>query len=66
MAGAKTGIKKNTGQRVRMLNGKKVVAVLYNGRALGHGKYFAGEVDNKLICDENGKPFPIQEVGHLE
>jgi len=66
MAGAKTGSnKKHTNQRTRMLDGKKVIAVLYNGRALGHGKYFTGEVDNKLICDDNGKPLPIKEIGNL-
>lgn len=63
---AKTGgNKQRDGLRVRTLDGKKVVAVLYNGRGVGHGKYFAAEVEGKLICDDNGKPYPFTSVGDL-
>lgn len=66
MAGAKTGAnKKIDGLKIRMLNGKKVVAVLYNGKAIGHGKYFTGEVEGKLVCDESGKPLPFRQIGDL-
>lgn len=55
-----------TTQRVRKLNGVAVTPVLYNGVACGHGKYFTGSVDGKLIEDENGKPLPIRQIGALE
>jgi hypothetical protein len=53
-------------QRVRKLNGVTVTSVLYNGLACGHGKYFTGMIDGKLIEDENGKPLPIKQIGVLE
>lgn len=66
MASAKTGGNKKTdGLRIRMLDGKKVIPVLYNGRAVGHGKYFAAEVDGKFILDANGKPMEFKQVGEL-
>ena len=55
--------KSATPQKLRRLNGKVVRPVLYNGRALGHGKYFAGEVDNQLVCDAQGKPFYFKTIG---
>ena len=56
--------KKNPGL-VRMLNGEVVQAVLYNGRAKGHGKYFTGSVKDNLILDENNKPLPFSKIGEL-
>lgn len=53
-------------QRVRKLNGVKVTPVLYNGVACGHGKYFTGAIDNKIIEDENGKPMQYRLIGELE
>jgi len=53
-------------QKVRKLNGVIVRRVLYNGRGVGHGKYFTGEVDDILIVDDNGKPVPIEKIGNLE
>lgn len=49
--------------KVRMFDGKEVQVVLYNGRAQGHGKYFAGAVDNNLILDENKRPVPYRNFG---
>lgn len=67
MAGAKTGGNKNTVTlKTRKLDGKVVKAVLYNGRANGNGKYFAGEVDGKLVLNEVGVPIPLREIGTLE
>lgn len=65
-APAKTGIK-NPFQKVsiRMLDGKKVVPCLYNGRACGHGKYFAAMVGDQLIVDEHGKPLPFNGAGEM-
>lgn len=64
MAAPKTAAQKGT-QRQRMLDGQPVRAVLYNGKSIGHGKYFTGEVNGKLICDESGKPMPITDIGVL-
>jgi len=64
MAAPKTSAQKGF-QRQRMLDGQPVKPVLYNGRAAGMGKYFTGEVGGKLICDDNGKPLPISEIGQL-
>lgn len=52
--------------RVRKLDGKVVKACLYNGHAIGHGKYFAAEVEGKLVVDKNGKPVPFRSCGRLE
>jgi hypothetical protein len=64
MAAPKTAAQKGT-QRQRMLNGEPVKTVLYNGRSVGHGKYFTGEVGGNLICDDTGKPLPITDIGQL-
>lgn len=56
----------NFNARIRKFNGKIVKACLYNGRAIGHGKYFAAEIDGDLVVDENGKPVPFQRCGQLE
>ena len=53
-------------QRVRRLDGQPVRGVLYNGRALGHGKYMAAEVNGQLVCDPQGRPMPYMAVGDLE
>jgi hypothetical protein len=66
MAAAKTAQRKTEGLRIRKLNGKTVIPVLYNGRGVGHGKYFAASVDGALILDENGKPLEFRSVGALE
>lgn len=57
---------KGNTQKVRMLDGKIVKTVLYIGRALGHGKYFTGEVDGQLVCDSEGKPLPFNQIGELK
>ncbi len=65
MAGAKVGSNKKNGGKVRMLNGAPVTTVLYNGRGVGHGKYYAGQANGALVCDADGKPLHITEVGEL-
>lgn len=65
MGVAKVGSAKKNHGKVRMLNGKKVVPVLYNGHGAGHGKYFAGAVDDVLVLDEDGRPKQFREIGEL-
>lgn len=52
-------------QRKRMLNGEEVKATKYIGSHAGHGNYMAAYNDKGLICDENGKPIPLRNVGQL-
>jgi len=65
MAVAKHGSGKKLPQKVRKLGEKLVKMVLYNGKAIGHGKYFTGEVDGQLVLDANGKPVPLRSIGEL-
>ena len=53
-------------QRVRKLDVQVVRSVLFNGKAAGMGKYFAAEVNGKLLMDEQGVPLKFNEVGNLE
>jgi hypothetical protein len=55
----------NSSQKYRMLEGKPVKAVLFNGRAQGGGKYMTGEVDGKLVLDEQGQPEHYNKIGEL-
>lgn len=64
--GAKTGGNKRIeGLKIRMLDNKKVVAVLYDGRANNNGKYLAGMVDDKLVLDKKGVPKKFRDIGML-
>lgn len=62
---AKIGSGKKLPQKVRKLDDKVVKMVLYNGRNLGHGKYFAGEINGQLVEDASGKPVPFRSIGEL-
>lgn len=64
MAAPKLAAQKGT-QKRRMLDNKVVRNVLYNGQAVGHGKFMAAEVDGQLLLDETGKPLPFNQVGEL-
>ena len=64
MAGKKVS-KNNPGQRqgnerTRMLNGKAVKPVMY-----GKKRLITGEVDGKLVCDNEGNPLPYKSIGEL-
>lgn len=65
MAGHFVGRKVVPNQKTRKLDGKVVKTCLYNGRALGHGKYFAAMIDDQFVLDENGKPCKWAAVGEL-
>ena len=56
---------KQEGQRVWRLNGEEVRPCLYNGRAVGHGKYYAAMINGALVC-ENDVPLHFRSVGALE
>ncbi len=65
MAIAKTANRKGVTQRHRVHNGEKVTPALYCGLNVGHGKYLAGMVNDRLIEDASGRPlqfrdFPLQ------
>ena len=54
------------GQRTRMYEGKEVKAVMYVGWHAGRGKYMTGSInDGELICDKNGVPLPVREIGYM-
>ncbi len=57
---------KQEGQRAWMFNGQQIRPVLYNGRAVGEGKYFAASVNGELLLDENGTPHQFRKIGTLE
>jgi hypothetical protein len=52
-------------QCVRRIGKDAVKVVLYNGRAVGHGKYLTGEVDGKIVTNAIGVPLRLREIGQL-
>ena len=66
MAAAKIAVKKGQeGQKFRYYNGLQVTPTLYNGRAVGEGKYLSGSVRGELVLDESGIPLKWREIGVL-
>lgn len=65
MAAPKTQAQKGT-QKVRRYEGQIVKSVLYNGRACGHGRYFAAEINGQLVLDPAGRPIEYRTLGTLE
>jgi hypothetical protein len=65
---AKGESKNNPGNRSgesgykKTASGKLVRPVLYLGRAIGHGKYMAGEIEGKFVTDSAGRPIPYREI----
>jgi hypothetical protein len=51
--------------RVRYTGGKEVKPTLYCGKWEGHGSYMSGTVDGELVCDKNGKPLSLKQIGEL-
>ncbi len=62
---AKVGHSKKLPQKVRKLGEKIVKIVLYTGKAVGHGKYYAAEIDGQLVEDATGRPVPYRSCGEL-
>ena len=65
MAAPKTQAQKGT-QKRRMLGDQVVRPVLYNGRAIGHGKYLAAEINGQLVLGSDGRPQQYRQTGVLE
>ena len=66
MAAAKNAIKKGQeGQKFRYFNGVQVTPTLYNGRAVGEGKYLSGSIRGELVLDESGVPMKWRDIGYL-
>lgn len=57
--------KSGEGLRVRKHNGSVVKPCWYNGRAKGHGAYFAAMIENDLVLDETGKPYQFRDIGEV-
>ena len=52
-------------QYARVHNGEIVRPVLYDGRATGHGKFFAAAIGDKMI-EQNGRPVPFRSIGKVQ
>jgi hypothetical protein len=57
----------NTAGRIKEVNyktltGQIIRPVLYAGNAVGHGKYMAGMIGDKLILDQNNIPIPYSKI----
>ncbi len=66
MAHAKLAIGGRKGiLRKRELDGQEVKPTYYFGRHAGHGNYMSGYIDSGLVCDDNGKPLPLRQIGKL-
>ena len=62
MAGNKNNPSVRQFERKKLYQGKEMKACLYDGRAVGRGKYMAGTVDGDMILDTNGKPMPYRSI----
>ena len=63
--GSKNNIQnRGKGAELRSFNGKKVTPVMYDGRALEHGKYVAAKYveGGTLVRDMTGKPVPYGRI----
>jgi hypothetical protein len=48
-------------QQAKTYEGKKIKPVLYDGTAVGHGRFIAAQDESgKLILDRGGKPMPYR------
>ena len=43
-------------------DGIDIKPVYYYGKLVGNGAYFAGQLNNQLICDNNGIPIPYKSI----
>ena len=57
--------KRGFGQKTRMYEGHEVKPVMYVGWHVGRGKYMTGSIkEGELVCDENGVPIPLRNIGY--
>lgn len=61
----KVGAVKTT-LRKRMLDGKEVKPVKYDGNAVGRGAFLAGMVEGRLVCNEHNVPLKFDKIGKME
>jgi len=62
-----SGQKKLHEQRKRIIDGKEVKPVLYDGRMVGHGTFIAGAVDDVLVRDHTTqKPLQFRSIGTVQ
>ena len=62
MAGSKNNPGVRQLQRKKLYQGKELKPCLYDGRAVGRGKYLSGSVDGDIVTDESGKPIPYLQI----
>ncbi len=63
--GSKNNIQnRGKGAELKSFNGKNVIPIMYDGRALEHGQYVAAKyVDGgMLVRDTSGKPIPYSKM----
>jgi hypothetical protein len=48
----------------KIVNGKKIRPILYNGKSAGLGKFMAGVFidSNEVVCDSNGRAIPYKQI----
>ena len=69
MPGKKNSISTNNGigtTRQRFLQGQVVIPTLYDGTAVGKGRFMTGMVNGQLVLDPStDKPVPLKQIGSL-
>ncbi len=67
-----SGKKVKTSGKKRVLDGKEIKTVFYDGHHLGHGRYYAGyfpdsgkPVSESLVVDAANRPIPFAQIGEV-
>ena len=62
MAGSKNNPGARQEERKKLYQGKELKPCLYDGRAVGKGKYMTGTIDGNVIEDALGCPIPLRSI----
>lgn len=62
MAGSKNNPGARQEERKKFYQGKELKPCLYDGRAVGKGKYMTGTIDGNVIADALGCPIPLRSI----
>lgn len=62
----KTAANKGKSPLCRMLDGKRVYPVLFDGRLTKQGRYMTGTIDDKMIIGKDGRPLQLEYIGRIE